>query len=95
VIFLCEDERKTQKKTKTRCRTIYGEWVFLWRKRMSTYQSNKDIANYNIIREILDSVKRIKYGSINIKVHDAKVVQVEVTEKSRYDDWFVEKGSGI
>jgi hypothetical protein len=62
---------------------------------MSTYQSNKDIANYNIIREILDSVKRIKYGSINIKVHDAKVVQVEVTEKSRYDDWFVEKGSGI
>ena len=49
---------------------------------MSTYQSNKDIANYNIIREILDSVKRIKYGSINIKVHDAKVVQVEVTEKS-------------
>jgi hypothetical protein len=62
---------------------------------MSTYQSNKDIANYNIIREILDSVKRIKYGSINIKVHDAKVVQVEVTEKSRYDDWFVEKGGGI
>jgi hypothetical protein len=62
---------------------------------MSTYQSNKDIANYNIIREILDSVKKIKYGSINIKVHDAKVVQVEVTEKSRYDDWFVEKGGGI
>jgi len=62
---------------------------------MSTYQSNKDIANYNIIRELLEAVKRIKYGSINIKVHDAKVVQVEVTEKSRFDDWFVEKGGGI
>jgi hypothetical protein len=62
---------------------------------MSTYQSNKDIANYNIIRELLEAAKRIKYGSINIKVHDAKVVQVEVTEKSRFDDWFVEKGGGI
>jgi len=62
---------------------------------MSTHHSNKNIANYNIIRELLDAVKRIKYESINIKVHDAKVVQVEVTEKSRYDDWFVEKGSGI
>jgi hypothetical protein len=41
------------------------------------------------------SVHQTKYGSINIKVHDAKVVQVEVTEKSRYDDWFVEKGGGI
>ena len=62
---------------------------------MSVHQANKDIANYNIIREILDSVKRIRYGSIKIKVHDSKVVQVEVTEKSRFDDWFVEKGSGI
>lgn len=95
MIFLCEDDRKTQKKTKTRCRTIDGQRVFLWEPFMSTYKSNKDIANYNIIRELLDAVKRIKYGSINIKVHDAKVVQVEVTEKSRYDDWFVEKGSGI
>jgi len=49
----------------------------------------------SIIRELLDAVKRIKYGSSNIKVHDAKVVQAEVTEKSRYVDWFVEKGSGI
>jgi hypothetical protein len=62
---------------------------------MSIHQANKDIANYNIIREILDSVKKIKYGSINIKIHDAKIVQVEVTEKSRFDDWFVEKGGGI
>jgi hypothetical protein len=62
---------------------------------MSIHQANKDIANYNIILEVLDSVKRIKYGSINIKIHDAKVVQVEVTEKSRFDDWFVEKGGGI
>jgi hypothetical protein len=68
---------------------------FLWEPFMTTYQSNKDIANYNIIRELLEAVKRIQYGSINITVHDAKVVQVEVTEKSRYDDWFVEKGGGI
>jgi hypothetical protein len=68
---------------------------FLGAKSMSVHQANKDIANYNIIREILDSVKRIKYGAINIKIHDAKVVQVEVTEKSRFDDWFVDKGGGI
>jgi len=62
---------------------------------MSVHQANKNIANYNIIREILDSVKKIKYGSINIKIHDAKVVQVEVTEKSRFENWLVEKGGGI
>jgi hypothetical protein len=33
--------------------------------------------------------------SINIKMHAAKVVQIQVTEKSRYDDWFAEKGSGV
>jgi hypothetical protein len=62
---------------------------------MSISQANKDIANYNILREILESARRIKYGAINIKIHDAKVVQVEVTEKSRYDDWFMENGGGI
>jgi len=62
---------------------------------MSVHQANKNIANYNIIREILDSVKKIKYGSINIKIHDAKVVQVEVTEKTRFENWLVEKGGGI
>ena len=49
---------------------------------------------YNIIRELLEAVKRITCGSININVHDAKVVQVEVTEKYGYYDWFVEKVSG-
>ncbi len=62
---------------------------------MSIHQSNIDIANYNILKDLLESTRRIKYGSILLKVHESKIVQVEVTEKARFDYWFVEKGDGI
>ncbi len=62
---------------------------------MNIHQSNIDIANYNILKNLLESMRRIKYGSNLLKVHDSKIVQIEVTEKARFDDWFVEKGSDI
>ncbi len=62
---------------------------------MSIHQSNIDIANYNILKDLLESTRRIKYGFILLKVHESRIVQVEVTEKARFDDWFVEKGNGI
>jgi hypothetical protein len=36
-------------------------------------------------REILDAVRGIRYGSVEVVVHDAKVVQVVRTEKVRID----------
>jgi hypothetical protein len=37
-------------------------------------------------REILDAVRGIRYGSVEVVVHDAKVVQVVRTEKVRVDN---------
>jgi len=37
-------------------------------------------------REILDAVRGIRYGSVEIVIHDAKIVQVVRTEKVRFDN---------
>ncbi|MFH0795887.1 MAG: YezD family protein [Candidatus Omnitrophota bacterium] len=58
-------------------------------------EHRKDV-NESIINDIDKTIRNIKYGSITITVHNARIVQVEVTEKKRYDDrWLVEKGGGI
>jgi hypothetical protein len=38
-----------------------------------------------IEREILKALRTIRYGSVAITIHDSKVVQVERTEKVRFD----------
>lgn len=65
---------------------------------MTTEKDNqkKNIINDAIIKELNDSVRGLKYGAINITVHNSKIVQVEVSEKKRFDDvWTVEEGGGI
>ena len=37
-------------------------------------------------REILDAVRTIRYGSVEVVIHDSKVVQVIRTEKVRFDN---------
>ena len=44
-----------------------------------------DVLNPDLEREILDAVRGIRYGSVEVVVHDAKVVQVVRTEKVRID----------
>jgi len=44
-----------------------------------------DSLNPDLEREILDAVRGIRYGSVEVVVHDAKVVQVVRTEKVRID----------
>ena len=34
---------------------------------------------------VTDSVKSIRYGIVQIVVHDSKVVQIERTERTRFD----------
>ena len=41
--------------------------------------------NPDLEREILDAVRGIRYGSVEVVVHDAKVVQVIRTEKVRVE----------
>jgi hypothetical protein len=41
-------------------------------------------------------VRDLKFGSITVKVHDSRIVQVEVSKKNRFDDvWNIEEGGGI
>ena len=54
-----------------------------------------NIINDAIIKDIAEILAGLKYGEIIIKVHDSKIIQVEKTEKARYDSYHVEQGGGI
>ena len=54
------------------------------------------IVNDAIIKEIAEAVAGLKFGEILIKVHDYKIIQIEKTEKLRYDTYHtLEQGGGI
>lgn len=40
----------------------------------------------DIDRQILLAIKNIRYGSVEIIIHDSKVVQIERKEKVRFSD---------
>jgi hypothetical protein len=62
---------------------------------MSAKQT-KAIINDAIIKEIRDSIQGIDYGAVTITLHDARIVQIEVSKKSRFDAiWTVQEGGGI
>ena len=44
-----------------------------------------DEKNREIEREILGAISGIRYGSVEIIIHDSKVVQIERKEKVRFD----------
>ena len=49
-----------------------------------------------IIKEMLQKTQSLRYGLVAMKVHDGKIIQVEITEKTRFDDrWISEEGGGI
>ena len=59
-------------------------------------KATKNIVNDAIIKEISDAVETLSFGTVTIKVHDRKIIQVEVAERKRFDDvWKVEEGGGI
>jgi hypothetical protein len=57
--------------------------------------NSKNIVNDAIIKDIADKINDLKYGSITIKVHDSKIVQIEVSQKNRFDDIWLIEGGGI
>ena len=54
-----------------------------------------NIINDAIIKDIAEILAGLKYGEIIIKVHDSKIIQVEKTEKARYESFHAEQGGGI
>lgn len=63
---------------------------------MNVKRNPRNIVNDAILKEIRDGVEAAEYGEVVIKVHNSKIIQIEVTEKKRFDDiWRVEGGGGI
>jgi len=63
---------------------------------MSIKQNSKNILNDAILREIRAAVESLEYGTVAIKVHDKRIVQIETMQRKRFDDvWKLEEGGGI
>jgi hypothetical protein len=52
---------------------------------MNTPNSPEKDWSPNIEQEILQAVRSLRYGSVEIIIHDSKVVQIERKEKIRLD----------
>ncbi len=50
-----------------------------------TQQTNKNIVVTEKDREILQAVRTIKYGTVLIVINNSEVVQIESTNKKRFD----------
>ena len=63
---------------------------------MGLIQNTKNIVNDAIIKDLAVAVGSLDYGTVTIKVHETKIIQIEVTEKKRFDQvWRIEGGAGI
>jgi hypothetical protein len=59
-------------------------------------KDNIEAANEKIVKELGDVVKSIKFGQLVITIHNSKIVQVDRTEKYRYQEAnYFERGSRI
>ncbi len=51
---------------------------------MSEYKTT-NLTN-DVEKHILDAISQIKFGAVEILIHDSRVVQIEKSEKVRFDD---------
>ena len=49
-------------------------------RRQTPHVDDADAAKLNLIR---DALSRLRFGSIQLTVHEGKLVQIDVTEKTR------------
>jgi hypothetical protein len=57
---------------------------------------NTGVLNDAAIKELASAAKTIKYGQILITVHNSRIVQIDKTEKIRFEaPAYYEKGDGI
>lgn len=58
--------------------------------------NQKNIVNDAIAKDIIELLNSLKYGEIQITIHDSRIVQIDRIEKNRFDDvWAIEKGGGV
>jgi hypothetical protein len=63
---------------------------------MSSTQQSRSIVHDAILKEIAGAINSLEYGTVTIKVHESKVIQIEVAERKRFDDvWKLSEGAGI
>ena len=53
-------------------------------KRMS--QETANTSNYSLIQELVSAINSLRFGSIEITVHEGRVTQIEKREKVRFTD---------
>ena len=46
----------------------------------------QDIADARLVKHLVEAVKGIRYGSVQITIHDGKVVRIERLERIRLTD---------
>lgn len=52
---------------------------------MDTHNESHQKGDLEIERQILLALKGIRYGSLEVIIHDSKIVQIERKEKLRFD----------
>jgi hypothetical protein len=63
---------------------------------MRSALESKEALTDDVLEELVKAIKRLTYGTITLKVHNAKIAQMEITEKRRFDEQRgFEKGDGI
>jgi hypothetical protein len=63
---------------------------------MRSALESKEALTDDVLDELVKAIRRLTYGTITLKVHNAKIMQMEITEKRRFDEQpRFEKGDGI
>jgi len=64
--------------------------------KMRSAQEPREALTNDVLEELVTAIRRLTYGTITLKVHNAKITQMEITEKRRFDEQpGFEKGDGI
>ncbi|MBI4972308.1 MAG: YezD family protein [Candidatus Omnitrophica bacterium] len=63
---------------------------------MTLKENQRNIVNDAIVKELIEAVNSLDYGYVHITVHNSKIVQIDKTKKTRFDDvWLIEKGGEV
>ena len=57
--------------------------------------TEKELKDENIAKDIVRAAKGIKFGYIQVIIHNSKIVQIDKTEKIRLDPGMVDKGGCV
>jgi len=44
-----------------------------------------DSRSLEIVKKIMDAIENVRYGSVEVTIHESRVVQIERKEKIRFD----------